>query len=174
MIKKTVVLGLLVLALIFVTTPLMAETYTNSGTLYGIGEGNDSLALINSITNSALEYYSKVEVNSGNAAPYSGDFPLFITSSDGWYSGTWATDGLWNVSYYTVKAGNYFALYETLQPAFSGTWSTIGLLVGNGQQPEISHLGAVASSVSVPEPATLLLLGLGLVGLAGVRRKFNK
>jgi hypothetical protein len=34
--------------------------------------------------------------------------------------------------------------------------------------------GSAHNSSSVPEPTTMLLLGLGLMGLAGVRRKFKK
>ncbi|MGY8869272.1 MAG: PEP-CTERM sorting domain-containing protein [Pseudomonadales bacterium] len=61
---------------------------------------------------------------------------------------------------------------------FTGTWNTDDLLATNGQfQPQrFSHANFWArdpfgGSTDVPEPATIALFGLGLLGLTGMRRR---
>jgi hypothetical protein len=44
---------------------------------------------------------------------------------------------------------------------------------GNGQQINGDITSMSNAATAVPEPTTMLLLGLGLMGLAGVRRKFS-
>lgn len=87
------------------------------------------------------------------------------------------------IEFYAVKAGNDFAMYYQMGGETNGSWSTYDLwdyfrtVEGSSRASlEISHFtGYNGSSVPVPEPATMLLLGTGLVGLAGVgRKKFFK
>jgi hypothetical protein len=58
-----------------------------------------------------------------------------------------------------------------LQGAFTGAIDDFRIYNRALTQADIKEL---AGTNSVPEPTTSLLLGLGLAGLAGVRRKFNK
>ena len=73
-------------------------------------------------------------------------------------------------------AGNYFlaiaAYYHYPYDNPITSWNGSG---GSTGSYDITLTGATAASSAVPEPATMLLLGSGLIGLAGLgRKKFIK
>ncbi len=118
-----------------------------------------------------LEFYAKADAPSIATTEGSGDLVLTYESDN--QSGTWETAE--PIDFYSVKAGNQYALYWVDGGATSGTWSTEDLGVGrNNNQPTISHFSTwkyTDEPAPVPEPSTMILLGCGLVGIAGLGRR---
>jgi hypothetical protein len=153
--------------------------YTNSGNLVGVHDGNN---LGNLTTMEAVESWVESELG------YDTSFELTITGNitstgAGTNTGTWeVVPPIEAISFYAVKAGNFFAMYLVDPADSSGSWSTYDIwkyaqdhnLRGGGGNDglSISHFtGYNPSTAPVPEPATMLLLGTGLIGLAGASRK---
>lgn len=99
--------------------------------------------------------------------------PYYATNVDGVYAFALDTPP---GDYFLIKNSNYMALFENYVNYDWGVFDT-GLLGSGINLPtddwEISHVSEFSSDTpnqTVPEPTSLLLFGLGLIGLAGYKR----
>jgi len=96
---------------------------------------------------------------------------------EGNISGTWqvADTNPAVVEFIIVKGGSNFSVHQYDPAVSSGEWN-IGYLpdAGGSDSPAtLSHLSAYNAS-PVPEPSTVILLGLGLLGLVGIKKARKK
>jgi hypothetical protein len=137
--------------------------------------GNDSAVALNNVDLFGYDDWQFLQKKDiGGGMDTSIDVGLSVTTTNGAQSGSWTVtsdlSSLYNNIAVVLKGGPNWVAY-LYDPAINGgDWTTAGLINGGGRQPDLSHLSLYARA-AVPEPTTMLLLGAGLVGLAGFGRK---
>lgn len=155
--KIIMILGLIIFLCGFTT--LASAVCFNTGDLINDqvypkpGNPTAETALLMSITgDTSISFYTKIEFGNG------------LTSGTQSFNDP--------ISYYALKAGTEIAFYKLNPSTDFIHWCTEDLLDSQGAPRNISHLSAwTAAPSAVPVPASILLLGTGLIGLFGLKRK---
>jgi len=182
--KKKILMSFLCTTLLIVGISLnaFAIPMPNSGALVGVFSGNDNdydyiESLLESYSGLDLDglLYGKIDEGDGIGSTTEGSLSITtedLTGDDPYQWGSWSSDV--SLIGYSLKGSDKFALYyldPNSGPWTSGYWNMYDVLNNGDQNPTLSHFTGYAP---IPEPATMLLLGSGLLGLAAFRRKFRK
>lgn len=135
-----------------------------------------SLGLISSSYNMAD--FDKIETPNGSGWLQAYSSPDVIADYTFAYHLLTAGGETLNPDYFLIKTGNLkdptdYRWFLFQNNALLG-WAVINLQAQGYSLLEfgkLSHIDSVGGTAPVPEPATLMLLGSGLIGLAGFRKK---